>query len=156
MQSAGNIFEGKQVRALQDIATGEWWFSAVDICGVLIGSDYETARTYWKHLKSDLFFAGSQLVGKTDQLKLKSRDGKLRYTDVLDIKQVLYLIQIIPKKEAEPFRLWLVEAAVEGTVVQQLVALGERNVEKTLDEVVRGDEKVVDRVTVVRRVLFEE
>ena len=156
MQNVGNLFEEKQVRALWDDTAGKWWFSAVDICSVLINRDYDVARIYWKDLKHRLANDGSQLVDIFDQLKLKSRDGKMRFADVLDIKQIFYLIQVIPKKETDPFKIWLAEAAADGSAMAQFVALAQQNAEKTLDEVRRDNEKVVDRVTFVRRVLFNE
>jgi len=156
MQDVANLFEGKQVRALWDATAGKWWFSAVDICAVLIDSDYEIARLYWKDLKYRLTNEGNQLVEIFDQLKLKSQDGKMRFADVLDIKQVLYLIQIIPKKETEPFKLWLAEAAVNNSAADQLTALGESNVKATLEEVARDDRKPVERVTRVVREIFRD
>ncbi|MCL2420347.1 MAG: hypothetical protein FWD03_00675 [Defluviitaleaceae bacterium] len=151
MQTTKNIFKDKQVRSVWDDAHKKWWFSAADICAVLTNSDYETAREYWKKIKSRWAIDGNQLVAKCDRLKLKASDGKLRFVDVLDIRQVLYLIQIIHSKAAEPFRLWLADAAVEGTLVQQLEALGERNRGGTLEEMGVKDGGVVDRVTFVRR-----
>ena len=71
--------------------------------------DYEAARKYWKVLKGRLKNEGSELVSFCYQLKLQSSDGKYYNTDVLDTKGVLRLVQSIPSKKAEPFKMWLAQ-----------------------------------------------
>ena len=107
------IFEEKQVRAEWDEQNEKWWFSVVDICAVLTDSDYQTARNYWKWLKGKLNAEGSELVSNTNQLKMQSSDGKYYNTDVMDTEQLLRLIQSIPSKKAEPFKLWLAKVGSE-------------------------------------------
>ena len=107
------LFEGKQVRHLWDEEAEKWWFSVVDICAVLTDSDYQTARNYWKWMKNKLTGEGSQLVSDTNQLKMEAPDGKMRQTDVMDTEQVLRLVQSIPSKNAEPFKLWLAKVGNE-------------------------------------------
>ena len=107
------IFEEKQVRAEWDEHAEKWWFSVVDICSVLTDSDYQTARKYWKVLKRRIAAEGSELVTSCYQLKMKAHDGKMRDTDVMDTEQVLRLIQSIPSKKAEPFKLWLAKVGSE-------------------------------------------
>jgi len=107
------LFEGKQVRHIWDDIAEKWWFSVVDICTVLTDSDYQTARNYWKWLKNKLNNEGSQLVSNTNQLKMEAPDGKMRQTDVMDTEQVLRLVQSIPSKKAEPFKLWLAKVGSE-------------------------------------------
>ena len=107
------LFEDKQVRAIWDEQAEKWWFSVVDICAVLTDSDYQTARNYWKWLKNKLNAEGSQLVSDTNQLKMEAPDGKMRQTDVMDTEQVLRLVQSIPSKKAEPFKLWLAKIGSE-------------------------------------------
>ena len=85
----------------------KWWFSIVDIVAVLTDSDYQTARKYWKVLKGRLAKEGNESVTNCYQLKMQSADGKFYLTDVADTGQVLRLIQSIPSKKAEPFKLWL-------------------------------------------------
>ncbi|MFI3229814.1 MAG: BRO family protein [Bacillota bacterium] len=80
------------------------------MCSVLTDSkDYKTARKYWNKLKQRLNEESSELVTFCHQLKLLAQDGKMRLTDVLDTKGILRLIQSIPSKKAEPFKLWLAE-----------------------------------------------
>jgi prophage antirepressor-like protein len=107
-------FEEKQVRAIWDKETEKWWFSIVDICAVLTDSEYQAARNYWKWLKKKLNAEGSELVSNTNQLKMLAHDGKMRITDVMDTEQVLRLVQSIPSKKAEPFKLWLAKDCLKN------------------------------------------
>lgn len=107
------LFEEKQVRTVWDENAEKWWFSVVDICAALTDSDYQTARNYWKWLKNKLNIEGSELVSNTNQLKMEAHDGKMRPTDVMDTEQVFRLIQSIPSKKAEPFKMWLAKVGNE-------------------------------------------
>ena len=107
------LFEDKKIRAEWDDQAEKWWFSVVDICAVLTDSEYQAARKYWKVLKGRLDAEGSQLVTNCYQLKMKAHDGKMRETDVMDAEQVLRLIQSVPSKKAEPFKLWLAKVGNE-------------------------------------------
>lgn len=80
--------------------------------------DYQQARKYWSDLKSKLQKEGSEVSEKIGQLKMKSPDGKMRLTDVADSEQLLRLIQSIPSKKAEPFKLWLARVAREELEAQ--------------------------------------
>jgi len=106
------LFESVHVRTVWDEAEEKWWFSALDIVAALTDqADYAKARNYWKWLKNKLKQEGSEVVSETNQLKLEAPDGKLRLTDVLDTQQIFRIIQSIPSKKAEPFKLWLAEVA---------------------------------------------
>jgi hypothetical protein len=108
------LFESQQVRAEWDADNETWWFSVLDIIAVLTGQpDYKKVRNYWKWLKNKLIAEGSQLVSVTHQLKLIAADGKRYKTDVADTEQILRLIQSIPSKRAEPFKLWLAQVGSE-------------------------------------------
>lgn len=107
------LFEDKKIRAQWNEEQEKWYFSVVDVVGVLIDNDYQKSRNYWKWLKGKLQEEGSQLVSKTNQLKMQSTDGKYYNTDVMDTEQVLRLIQSIPSKKAEPFKLWLAQVGRE-------------------------------------------
>lgn len=80
---------------------------------VLTDNDYQKSRNYWKWLKNKLIHEGSELVSDTNQLKMKSVYGKYYNTDVMNTEQVLRLIQSIPSKKAEPFKLWLAQVGKE-------------------------------------------
>ena len=115
------LFEEKQVRAVWDEDAEKWWFSIVDVCAILTDSDYQTARKYWKVLKGRIEKEGNELVTSCYQLKMEAPDRKMRLTDVADTEQVLRLIQSIPSKKAEPFKLWLANSGKK--VVSPLNAL---------------------------------
>lgn len=105
------LFEDKRVRVLWDGEQEKWYFSIIDVIEVLTGTD--RPRRYWNDLKSKLISEGSQLSEKIGQLKMKAVDGKMRMTDVADTEQLLRLIQSIPSKKAEPFKLWLAQVGSE-------------------------------------------
>jgi len=108
------LFESQQVRAEWDTDQQKWWFSVLDIVAVLTDqADYKKVRNYWKWLKNKLIAEGSQLVSVTNQLKMTAADGKKYLTDVADTEQILRLIQSIPSKRAEPFKLWLAQVGSE-------------------------------------------
>ena len=107
------VFEDKKIRTQWNEKEEDWYFSVVDVVGVLTGKDYGSARKYWKVLKGRLKNEGSELVSFCYQLKLPAQDGKLRETDVLSTKGILRLVQSIPSKKAEPFKMWLAQVGSE-------------------------------------------
>ena len=108
-----NLFEGKEIRSIWDGEKGDYYFSVVDVIGVLTNNDYQKSRNYWKWLKIKLNDEGSELVNNTNQLKLRAQDGKMRNTDVLDTKGILRLIESIPSPKAEPMKMWLANLGSE-------------------------------------------
>jgi hypothetical protein len=109
-----NMFEGVQVRTAWDEENQKWWFSIVDVVAVL--TDQTTSRGatfYWGKLKQRLKAEGSELLTSCQQLKLPAADGKTYLTDVADAQQILRLIQSIPSKKAEPFKVWLATVGSE-------------------------------------------
>ena len=102
------LFEDKKVRTVWDDQEEKWYFSIVDVCGVLTEQpDYDGAKNYWKVLKFRLKEEGNESVTKCNQLKMVSpKDGKRYNTDVADTEQLFRLIQSIPSKKAEPFKQW--------------------------------------------------
>jgi hypothetical protein len=108
------LFESQHVRTVWDESAEKWWFSVVDIVAVLTEQpDYTKARKYWSVLKTRLKKEGSQLATNCSQLKMTAADGKQYLTDVADTEQILRLIQSIPSKKAEPFKLWLAKVGNE-------------------------------------------
>lgn len=107
------IFEDKNIRVAWNDNEEKWYFSVVDVVSVLTDNDYQKSRNYWKWLKNKLKEEGSELVSNTNQLKMEAYDGKLRDTDVMNTEQILRLIQSIPSKKAEPFKLWLAQVGRE-------------------------------------------
>jgi len=107
---------------MYDEISQKWWFSAVDICGILIDENYDTARKYWKTFRGELYQRGNQLVRDSYQLKFPASDGKYYFTEVLDIREVAYLIQIIPSPKAETYRLWLAGVVADSTNLETILA----------------------------------
>ena len=93
------IFEDKNIRVAWNDNEEKWYFSVVDVVSVLTDNDYQKSRNYWKWLKNKLIQEGSELVSDTNQLKMKSADGKYYNTDVMNTEQILRLIQSIPSKK---------------------------------------------------------
>lgn len=86
------FYNDREVRAVWDEDNSKWWFSVLDIVGVLNGQDdYQKNRNYWKYLKTKLKKENNELVSVTNQLKLSAPDGKRRLTDVLDNDGVIQL-----------------------------------------------------------------
>ena len=106
------LFEGKQVRRHWDDDQEKWFFSVVDVVGVLTGS--ENPQVYWRVLKKRLIDEGSnETVTKCNGLRMPAEDGKMRLTDVADTETMLRLIQSVPSPNAEPFKLWLARVGYE-------------------------------------------
>lgn len=105
------LFEQRQVRSVWNDEKEKWYFSIVDVVGVLTESN--NPNNYWKVLKSRLNKEGSELVTNCNQLKMLSSDGKYYKTDVADTEQLFRLIQSIPSKKAEPFKIWLARVGSE-------------------------------------------
>ena len=106
-QSEIKLFEGQNIRYVWDEEKEQYFFSVVDVIQVLTESP--RPRKYWNALKTKLQAEGSEVSQNMGQLKLPAPDGKLRLTDVATTEQLLRLIQSIPSKKAEPFKLWLAE-----------------------------------------------
>lgn len=109
------LYENQPIRTAWDEEEEEWYFSIVDVVGVLTEQpDLDGARNYWKVLKTRLRDEGNQLVTNCNQLKLRSpKDGKRYNTDVANTEQLLRIIQSIPSKKAEPFKVWLAQVGRE-------------------------------------------
>jgi hypothetical protein len=105
------LFEEKSIRTHWDTDKEKWYFSIVDVVAIL--TDSEKPRHYWTVLKGRLKNEGNETVTNCERLKMISPDGKMRLTDVADTEQLLRLIQSIPSKKAEPFKLWLARAGSE-------------------------------------------
>ena len=115
------LFEDKRIRTAWDAEKEEWYFSIVDVVGVLTDSVDPTA--YWRKLKQRLKAEGNETVTNCHGLKMTAHDGKKRLTDVADTEQLLRIIQSIPSPKAEPFKLWLAQVGrerIEETIDPEL------------------------------------
>ena len=108
------LFEGNRIRHIYDEEKETYYFSVIDIIAILIEKDYQSARKYWNKLAQRLRDEGSeQTVTNCHQLKLQADDGKMRKTDVADIKTIFRIIQSVPSKKAEPIKQWLAKVGQE-------------------------------------------
>lgn len=124
------LFEDKEIRTAWDNEQEEWYFSIVDVISVLTEQpDFQKSRKYWNKLKQRLLEEGNQTVTNCHQLKMTAKDGKKRLTDVADTEQLLRLIQSIPSKKAEPFKMWLAQ-------------VGRERIEETIDPEIAIDRAV--------------
>jgi len=105
------LFDSTKIRVVWDDVQEKWYFSVVDVVGVL--TDSADARTYWKVLKHRLIQEGFESVTICNQLKLPAADGKSYKTDVADLEGILRIIQSIPSKKAEPVKRWLAQVGSE-------------------------------------------
>ena len=105
------LFNDSKIRTAWDDKEEKWYFSVVDVVGVL--TDSENPTTYWRVLKTRLKKEGNETVTNCSGLKMLAPDGKMRLTDVADQEQMFRLIQSIPSPKAEPFKLWMAQVASE-------------------------------------------
>lgn len=115
------LFDDKRIRTAWDEEKEEWYFSIVDVVGVL--TDSVNPAAYWRKLKQRLKAEGNETVTNCHGLKMTASDGKKRLTDVADTEQLLRIIQSIPSPKAEPFKLWLARVArerIEETIDPEL------------------------------------
>jgi len=110
-ENAIKLFQDQRVRVHWDNEKEKWYFSIIDVIGVLTES--ENPRKYWSVLKTRLKKEGSKVATNCSRLKLLAVDGKMRLTDVADTQQLLRLIQSIPSPKAEPFKVWLAKVGYE-------------------------------------------
>ncbi len=112
LETITNLFEGKEIRSIWDSEKEDYYFSVVDVIGVL--TDSKDASDYWTTLKRRLTNdEGSELPTNCRSLKFKAKDGKMRNTDTLDTKGILRLIESVPSPKAEPFKVWLANLGSE-------------------------------------------
>ncbi len=122
------FFDDREVRAVWDEVSTKWWFSVLDIVGVLNAQDdYTKNRNYWKYLKTKLRNEGNEVVSDTNQLKLLAPDGKRRLTDVLDNDGVIALAKSFPNNKASRFIEWFTNSdeSIDGKSRSKAYALFE-------------------------------
>lgn len=108
-QPALQLFEQSKIRTVWDDEAEKWYFSIVDVVGVL--TDSKDPLAYWRKLKQRLKAEGNESVTNCHAFKLKAADGKMRMTDVADTEQLFRIIQSVPSPKAEPFKQWMAHVA---------------------------------------------
>lgn len=106
-----NLFEGSEIRSIWDSEKEDYYFSIVDVISVLTESD--DPSHYWRTLKARMIKEGNETVTNCDSFKFKAKDGKMRLTDVLDTEGIFRLIESVPSRKAEPFKMWLASLGKE-------------------------------------------
>lgn len=140
------FFNDREVRAVWDDASTKWWFSVLDIVGILNEEpDYNKTRNYWKYLKSKLKKENNQLVSATTQLKLTAADGKKYNTDTLDSSGVVQLAKHFPNTRAMKFLDWFLysDASIDGQSKKKAYTLFEGNF---IDELEVGTTKGLQQI----------
>ena len=124
------FYNDREVRAIWDEEHSKWWFSVLDIIGVLNNQDdYQKNRNYWKYLKTKLKKENAELVSVTNQLKLTAPDGKRRLSDTLDFNGVILLAKAFPNTRAARFVEWFTNSdeTIDGKSKSKAYALFESN-----------------------------
>jgi len=112
LHTISNLFEGNEIRSVWNSEENDYYFSVVDVIKALTSS--ENPRNYWNMLKKRMTEdEKSELYTLCVQLKLQSNDGKFYFTDTLDTKGILRLIESVPSPKAEPYKIWLASLASE-------------------------------------------
>ena len=142
------LFEGNRIRHIYDEEKEIYYFSVVDIIAILIEKDYQSARKYWNKLAQRLRDEGSeQTVTNCHQLKLQADDGKMRKTDVADIKTIFRIIQSVPSKEAEPIKQWLAKVGQERVQEMADPSTAIDRARETYKKLGRSDKWIQQRMT---------
>jgi cell filamentation protein len=130
------FFDDREVRAIWDEENNKWWFSVVDIIGILNEeSDYTKVRNYWKYLKTKLKKADNELVSATNQLKLLAADGKKYTTDMLDADGIIELAKNFPNNKAIKFLDWFLysDNTIDGQSKKKAYSLFESGILASLE-----------------------
>lgn len=130
------FYNDRQVRAVWDDKENKWWFSVLDIVGILNAEDdYAKTRNYWKYLKAKLKREQPELVSGTNQLKILAPDGKRRLTDMLDAEGVMQLAKNMPNNKAMGFLDWFTysDNTIDGQSRKKAYQLFESGLLKSLE-----------------------
>lgn len=146
MKISIRFFDDREVRAIWDDVHAKWWFSVLDIVGVLNEEpDYAKVRNYWKYLKTKLKKEKNQLVSVTTQLKLTAADGKKYNTDILDSDGVIELSKNFPNNKASKFLDWFLysDTSIDGQSKKKAYSLFESNL---INEIEVGTTKALQQI----------
>lgn len=124
------FFDDREVRAVWDDEQSKWWFSVLDVVGVLNEEpDYTKVRNYWKYLKAKLKKENNKLVSATTQLKITAADGKKYKSDMLDSEGIIELSKNFPNNKATKFLDWFLysDNTIDGKSKKKAYTLFESN-----------------------------
>lgn len=140
------FFNDHEVRAVWDDINAKWWFSVLDVVGVLNEEvDYQKVRNYWKYLKAKLKKEDLELVSATNQLKLIASDGKKYNTDLLDSEGITALAKHFPNNKSMKFLDWFLysDTSIDGQSKKKAYTLFESNL---IDEIEIGTTKGLQQI----------
>jgi len=142
------LFEDKKVRSHYDSETEIWYFSIVDIVGILTNQPtIARSRNYWKVMKNRLLKEGNESVTNCNQLKMQAEDGKYYKTDVGNVEQIFRIIQSIPSPKAEPFKQWLAKVGYERLQEIQDPSLSMDRARENWQKMGRSEKWIQQRMT---------
>jgi len=142
------LFEDKKVRSHYDSENEIWYFSIVDIVGILTNQPtIARSRNYWKVLKNRLLKEGNESVTNCNQLKMQAEDGKYYKTDVGNVEQIFRIIQSIPSPKAEPFKQWLAKVGYERLQEIQDPSLSMDRARENWQKMGRSEKWIQQRMT---------
>ena len=119
MTQSNKLFNGKKLRAVYEKSRKLWRVSAIDVISAITNSSYDTARNYWKQFKLRLKKRNHSLARKTRQIKLLAKDGLYRYTDVIDYREIVKIIQALPYKTAVTLKNWIGGIACKANKIKK-------------------------------------
>ena len=155
-----NPWSNKILRSVYDPDTQGYWFSVIDLCALLTGSDHKTARGYWKWLKDKQNSEKNQLVSVTNQLKFEAADGKQYFSEVIDFKNLIRLIQTCPSPKANPYRQWVADMLLADTpaaeLEKQLAELGKEYAAEIMEKYKDNPDEQYELLVVQREKMFAE
>jgi len=140
------FFDDREVRAVWDEPNAKWWFSVVDIVGILNQeTDYTKAGNYWRWLKRKLLKENVQFVSGTHRLKLTAADGKKYQTDTLDSDGIIALAKHFPNNRAMKFLDWFLysDKSIDGQSKKKAYTLFENNL---IDDIEVGTSKGLQQI----------
>ncbi len=140
------FFDDREVRAVWDDSNAKWWFSVVDVVGILNEeSDFTKAGNYWRWLKRKLLKENNQFVSATHRLKLMAADGKKYLTDTLDSEGIVELAKNFPNNRAMKFLDWFLysDNSLDGQSKKKAYTLFESNL---IDEFEIGTTKGLQQI----------
>lgn len=140
------FFDDREVRAVWDEEKNNWWFSVVDVVGILNQEiNYTKAGNYWRWLKRKLIKEKVEFVSGTHRLKLTAADGKKYQTDTLDSNGIIALAKNFPNNRATTFLDWFLysESTIDGQSKKKAYALFESSL---IDNIEIGTTKGLQQI----------
>ena len=105
------LFQEKKIRSMWNEEEQQWYFSVVDVVGVL--TDSVNPTDYLKKMRKRDKELATYLGTNCPQVEMLTDTGKKRKTLAANVQALFRIIQSIPSPKAEPFKLWLAKVGYE-------------------------------------------